>query len=94
MGYMNVLVRRAASQSHTCKTFISLDPPHCSVLMRTQEQEATHTHRISLTSTQAVKGLTAAEGEAPGPAHSQLICISGGKLWLFVAAEPSRSPAH
>lgn len=68
---------------------ISLDAPHCSVDGRRRHSCIC----ALLTSAPAVvKVLSAAVGEAPCPAHSQDICISGGKFWLFVVAEPSQKP--
>lgn len=44
----------------------------------------------SVTSGPAPKALNAAAWEAPGHAHPGSICISGGKLWPFVAASAAK----
>lgn len=54
-----------------------------SVLLVLQTWEQEGTHAACLISTLDVKALSTAVREDPGPAHSQPICISGGKPWLF-----------
>lgn len=51
----------------------------------------TDRRRTSVTSSLALKALNAAVWEALGHAHPRLICISGGKLWLFVAVSPAKA---
>ncbi|TMS18471.1 Protein FAM49A [Larimichthys crocea] len=85
-GLLNALRARAPAAG--------LGPNGSTINRQADKKKHTHAAHTLLTSTLAVKALSAAVWEAPDSAHSQLICISGGKLWLFVAAEPSQYPSH